>query len=255
LHGKGIGKYLQMEMSTSSRGSLSSTRTTPLSSAALVRHLNDSIDCVSDEFSNVLSVAEAKEELEERIKILHSYFSHPLDAIDNGNFKTPDKRVISSSLPSIFGSTIISVLISDYCDLLVKDAVYSQTYFQVDSMLLNYLKTKICSPIAHRQDKFLVTIQTMEEFLGFKRNEKKSDKAKMKAQLLIDLYNNQMKICIQHWASIYFNPSLRISMNGSTTKELWRRNKDSCVGKFLASQHVSSSDSNETIFGMSESLV
>ena len=100
-----------------------------------------------------------------------------------------------------------------------------------------------------------MTIQTMEEFLGFKRNEKKSDKAKMKAQLLIDLYNNQMKICIQHWASIYFNPSLRISMNGSTKKELWRRNKDSCVGKFLASQHVSSSDSNETIFGMSESLV
>ena len=152
-------------------------------------------ESISDEFSNVLPFAEVKEELEERIKIIQSYFS--LDTIDHGNFKTPDKRIVSSSLPNIFGSTIICLLISDYCDLLVKDAVYSQPYFQVDSMLLNYLKTKICSPIAHRQDRTLVSIQNMEEFLGYRRNEKKSEKAKMKAQLLIDSYNFQMRICVR----------------------------------------------------------
>jgi len=233
---------------------------------SLNNFMNESIDSsgnISDlssrfsEVSNVLSTFEARQELEDRIKILQSYFSQKdsSDAVDSSNFKTPDKRIASSSsLQTIFGSSTNAMLISDYCDLLVKDAVYSQSYFQVDNQLLNYLQAKICSPVEHRQGKLIVTQKTLSDFLGYKRNERKSDKAKMKAQLLIDSYNLQMRICVQNWASLYFNPSLRISMYASVAKQVWRRNKDSSFGKFLVSQHVSASDPN-TIFGMQHSLM
>ena len=242
-----------------SSGGSSAATTTSLS-----RHMNESINnsgTISDlssrfsDVSNVLSPLEARQELEERIKILLSYFSQKdsSDAVDS-NYKTPDKRIASShSLQNIFGNPTNALLISDYCDLLVKDAVYSQSYFQVDNQLLNYLRSKICSPVEDRQGKLIVSQQTLTEFLGYKRNERKSDKAKMKAQLLIDSYNFQMRTCVQNWASLYFNPSLRISMYASVAKQVWRRNKDSAIGKFLVSQHVSASNPN-TIFGMPKSL-
>jgi hypothetical protein len=249
--------YLKMETMSTGGSSASTT--------SLSRHMNESTDysvAISDlsasrfsDASDVLSPFEARQELEERIKILHSYFSlkDSSDAVDS-NYKTPDKRTASShSLQNIFGSSTNAMLISDYCDLLVKDAVYSQPYFQVDNQLLNYLRSKICSPVQDRQGKVIVTQQTLAEFLGYKRNEKKSEKAKMKAQLLIDSYNIQMRICVQNWASLYFNPSLRISMYASVAKQVWRRNKDSSIGKFLVSQHVSTNDPN-TIFGMQKSL-
>jgi len=242
-----------MEVSSSASRSLNN------SSTSLNRHMIESPSIPgSNGLSNILTASEAKDELEVRIKILLSYFSNNkdyIDAVDHGNFKTPDKRLSSissfnGSLYHIFGNATTSVLISDYCDLLVKEAVYAQPYFQSDTMLLTYLKTKICSPIAEREDKIIVTIQIMEEFLAYKRNEKKSEKAKMKAQLLIDAYHVQMRMCVQNWASLYFNPSLRSSMNASITKQLWRRNKDSSIGKLLVSQHCSGSNLPDTIFGM-----
>jgi hypothetical protein len=96
--------YLKME-------TMSSGATT----TSLSRHMDESTDksvAISDlsasrfsDASDVLSPFEARQELEERIKILHSYFSlkDSSDAVDS-NYKTPDKRTASShSLQNISG--------------------------------------------------------------------------------------------------------------------------------------------------------
>ena len=141
-----------------------STGGSSAANTSLSRHMNKSIDSsgsmsdLSSRFSDVSDVLppfESRQELEERIKKFHSYFSQKdsSDPIDS-NYNTPDKRTASShSLQNIFGSSTNAMLISDYCDLSVKDAVFSQPYFQVDNQLLNYLRSKICSPVQDRQGK------------------------------------------------------------------------------------------------------
>ena len=66
----------------------------------------------------VLSHWEAKAELEERIKILNSYFvqKDSNDSVDY-NFKTPDKKSSSHQLNQIFGNSACGPLMSEYFDL------------------------------------------------------------------------------------------------------------------------------------------
>jgi hypothetical protein len=233
------------------------------SSSSLSRHLMDESSLSSSGNSRssnsinscVLSHREAKEELEERIKVLQSYFvqkdsNDPVDCI----FKTPDKKSSSTHLNQIFGNSACGPLMSEYCDLLVKDAIYSQPFFHLDNQLYQYLQAKVCAPIEDRQNKQLVTQQTLEEFLEFKRNEKTSVKAKMKGQLLLDSYHSQMRICVQNWASLYFNPSMRISMDAGVAKQIWRKNKESSLGRLFSSKLFYATDANEKILGMSKSL-
>jgi len=203
----------------------------------------------------ILSHWEAKAELEERIKILNSYFvqKDSNDSVDY-NFKTPDKKSSSHQLNQIFGNSACGPLMSEYCDLLVKDAVYSQPFFHLDNQLYQYLQAKICAPIEERENRLLVTQQTLEEFLEFKRNEKTAVKAKMKGQLLLDSYHSQMRICVQNWASLYFNPSMRISMDAGVAKQIWRKNKESSLGRLFSSKFGYANDSNDKILGMSKSL-
>ena len=84
-----------------------STGGSSASTTSLSRHMNESTDysvAISDlsasrfsDASDVLSPFEARQELEERIKNFHSYFSQKdsSDPIDS-NYKTPDKRTASS---------------------------------------------------------------------------------------------------------------------------------------------------------------
>ena len=178
------------------------------------------------------------------------------DALFDSNIKTPDKKISSSSsLETIFGNSTFAQLIWKYYDLLVKDAVFSQPFFHLDDHLYNYLDAKICSPIQDCQGRRLLAKKKLEEFLGYKRNEKKSERAKMKGRLLVDSYNSQMRACLQNWASLYFNPSLRNSMYASVAKQVWRTNQDSCLGRLLSSKHVSENYSTDEIFGMSKSIM
>ena len=100
------------------------------------------------------------------------------DALFDSNIKTPDKKISSSSsLETIFGNSTFAQLIWKYCDLLVKDAVFSQPFFHLDDHLYNYLDAKICSPIQDCQGRRLLAKKKLEEFLGYKKNEKKSERS------------------------------------------------------------------------------
>jgi hypothetical protein len=205
--------------------------------------------------SSVLSHWEAKAELEERIQVLQSYFEQKEsnDSVDC-NFKTPVKKSSSSHLTQIFGNSVCGSLMSEYCDLLVKDAVYSQPFFHLDNQLYQYLQAKICAPIEDRQNRLLVTQQTLEDFLEFRRNERTAIKAKMKGQLLLDAYHSQMRTCVQNWASLFFNPSMRMSMDAGVAKQIWRKNKESSLARLFSSKFFHANDASDKIFGMTKSL-
>lgn len=233
---------------------------TPSSSIMVESSLSSNSSSNSRSFSStnscVLSHWEAKAELEERIQVLQSYFEQKEsnDSVDC-NFRTPVKKLSSSShLTQIFGNSACGPLMSEYCDLLVKDAVYSQPFFHLDNQLYQYLQAKICAPIEEHQNKILVTQQTLEDFLEFKRNERTAVKAKMKGQLLLDAYHSQMRICVQNWASLYFNPSMRMSMDAGVAKQIWRKNKESSLARLFSSKFFHANDTSGKIFGMTKSL-
>jgi len=85
-------------------------------------------------------------------------------------------------------------------------------------------------------------------WLQYKKS--KSKDAKSREKLLIKKYRLSMQSCINNWASLYFHPNFRHSLDASKEKLLWLRNKNSSLSQFWQSSERVTNES--TIFGMYE---
>jgi hypothetical protein len=87
-----------------------------------------------------------------------------------------------------------------------------------------------------------------ESWLQYKKS--KSKDAKSREKLLTKKYRLSMQNCINNWASLFFHPNFRNSLDASKRKLLWLRNKNSPLSKFWQSRERANTES--TIFGMYE---
>jgi hypothetical protein len=203
----------------------------------------------SDPDGSILAHCDTEKEISNRIAVLQLCFVNYVSVDNSGDltFKTPTKCKNFAPLQSIFGCLKCANLMWKYCNLLVEDAVFSQPFFNVDSELYSYIASKVCAP----RDAQLVSKQTLKDFLLYKRNEVTSQRAKVRGQLLLDMYHARMRSCLQHWSSLYFSPSIRNSVYASISKDIWRKNKQNFLGKlFLSKSFCGTTDQSDNIFGI-----